>query len=186
MNQVWQLDFSEYQTTISGTRRIAERRDQRVNCKFDAQVSPTASMLDAVTAVEFALVDADALIGHPLIEDCTVDGASRAAPKHARLGPRRRTHRTHSSRSIPARGSSSLTRPRHGNVPRTRLPARGRYPRRRADASTSPRVRTSHAGLPMTSKQLLSPQQPAPQNSRLDDACRSVRGADTGSSGSGV
>lgn len=72
-NQVWQLDFSEYETTTGGTWRIASCRDYWAKYEFDAHVSPTANMHDAITAVELALAEAERLIGHPLIEDCEVD-----------------------------------------------------------------------------------------------------------------
>ena len=43
-NQVWQLDFSEYETTTGGTWRIASCRDYWAKYEFDAHVSPTANM----------------------------------------------------------------------------------------------------------------------------------------------
>lgn len=72
-NQVWQLDFSEYETTGGGTWRIASCRDYWSKYEFDAHVSPTANMHDAVTAVEKALAEAELLLGHPLIEEALVD-----------------------------------------------------------------------------------------------------------------
>jgi len=75
-NQVWQLDFSEYETTTGGTWRIASCRDYWAKYEFDAHVSPTANMHDAVAAVELALAEAEALLGHPLIDDCQIDEAT--------------------------------------------------------------------------------------------------------------
>lgn len=72
-NQVWQLDFSEYETTAGGVWRIASCRDYWAKYEFDAHVSPTANMHDAVAAVALALTEAEALIGHPLIDDCEID-----------------------------------------------------------------------------------------------------------------
>ena len=72
-NQVWQLDFSEYETTAGGTWRIASCRDYWSKYEFDAHVSPTANMHDAVAAVELALAEAETLLGHALIDDCEVD-----------------------------------------------------------------------------------------------------------------
>lgn len=72
-NQVWQLDFSEYETTAGGTWRIASCRDYWSKYEFDAHVSPTAHMHDAVAAVELALAEAETLLGHALIDDCEVD-----------------------------------------------------------------------------------------------------------------
>jgi len=75
-NQVWQLDFSEYETTTGGTWRIASCRDYWSKYEFDAHVSPTANMHDAVAAVELALTEAETLLGHPLIDDCEIDEAT--------------------------------------------------------------------------------------------------------------
>lgn len=75
-NQVWQLDFSEYETTTGGTWRIAACRDYWSKYEFDAHVSPTANMHDAVEAVQKALDETERLLGHPLIDDAAVDPAT--------------------------------------------------------------------------------------------------------------
>lgn len=72
-NQVWQLDFSEYETTTGGTWRIASCRDYWAKFEFDAHVSATANKHDAVEAVQKALDEAERLLGHPLIDDATVN-----------------------------------------------------------------------------------------------------------------
>ena len=40
-------------------------------------VSPTANHLDAIAAVEIALTDYQAMFGHPLVDECSVDLQSR-------------------------------------------------------------------------------------------------------------
>ena len=72
-NQVWQLDFSEYETTTGGVWRIAACRDYWSKYEFDAHVSPTANMHDAVEAIELALAETERLLGHPLVDDCEID-----------------------------------------------------------------------------------------------------------------
>ena len=72
-NQVWQLDFSEFETDAAGTWRIAACRDYWSTYEFDAHLSPTANMYDAVEAVEKALAQTERLLGHPLIDDAVVD-----------------------------------------------------------------------------------------------------------------
>ena len=72
-NQVWQLDFSEFETTTGGTWRIAACRDYWSKYEFDAHLSPTANMHDAVTAVEKALAETERLLGHPLADHASVD-----------------------------------------------------------------------------------------------------------------
>ena len=41
-NQVWQLDFSEYETTTGGNWRVASCRDYWAKYGFDAHLSATA------------------------------------------------------------------------------------------------------------------------------------------------
>ncbi|WP_062386589.1 integrase core domain-containing protein [Demequina iriomotensis] len=72
-NQVWQLDFSEFETTAGGTWRIAACRDYWSKFEFDAHVSPTANMYDAIAAVEKALAEAEAMLGRPLRDLAVVD-----------------------------------------------------------------------------------------------------------------
>ena len=72
-NQVWQLDFSEFETTSGGTWRIAGRRDYWSKFEHPFHVPPTANQHDAIEAVELALADYETLFGHPLAEHCGVD-----------------------------------------------------------------------------------------------------------------
>ena len=51
-NQVWQLDFSEVETTTGGTWRIAACRDYWSKYELGWQISPTARQHDAIAAVE--------------------------------------------------------------------------------------------------------------------------------------
>jgi transposase InsO family protein len=64
-NQVWQLDFSEFETTSGGTWRIAGCRDYWSKYEHRWHVSPTANQHDAIDAVELALADYETLFGHP-------------------------------------------------------------------------------------------------------------------------
>jgi putative transposase len=72
-NQVWQLDFSEFETTAGGTWRLAGCRDYWSKYEHPFHVSPTGNQFDAIDAVELALVDFEAMFGHPMVEDCPVD-----------------------------------------------------------------------------------------------------------------
>lgn len=72
-NQVWQLDFSEFETTTGGTWRLAGCRDYWSKYEHPFQVSPTANQFDAIDAVDLALADYEVMFGHPMIEDCPVD-----------------------------------------------------------------------------------------------------------------
>ncbi len=72
-NQVWQLDFSEFETTSGGTWRIAGCRDYWSKYEHRWHVSPTANQHDAIDAVELALADYQSLFGHPMIDGCAID-----------------------------------------------------------------------------------------------------------------
>lgn len=72
-NQVWQLDFSEFETISGGTWRIAGCRDYWSKFEHRWHLSPTANQYDAIEAVELALADYEAMFGHPLIDRCEVD-----------------------------------------------------------------------------------------------------------------
>jgi putative transposase len=75
-NQVWQLDFSEFETTAGGTWRLAGCRDYWSKYEHPFHVSPTANQHDAIDAIELALADYQTMFGHPMIEDCKIDSAT--------------------------------------------------------------------------------------------------------------
>ncbi len=72
-NQVWQLDFSEFETTTGGTWRLAGCRDYWSKYEYPFHVSPTANQFDAIDAIELALAEYEAMFGHPLREECHID-----------------------------------------------------------------------------------------------------------------
>ncbi len=72
-NQVWQLDFTQFETTAGGTWRLAGCRDYWSKYEHPFHVSPTGNQHDAIDAVQLALTDFEALFGHPMVENCPVD-----------------------------------------------------------------------------------------------------------------
>ncbi|GAA4195043.1 hypothetical protein GCM10022219_19450 [Microbacterium oryzae] len=54
---MWQLDFSEFETTEGGTWRIAGCRDWFSKLEHPFHVSPTANQYDAIAAIELALAE---------------------------------------------------------------------------------------------------------------------------------
>ena len=72
-NQVWQLDFSEFETTQGGTWRIAGCRDWYSKFEHPFHVSPTGNQYDAIAAIELALADYETRVGHPLVDECQID-----------------------------------------------------------------------------------------------------------------
>ena len=79
-NQVWQLDFSEFETTGGGTWRIAGCRDYWSKYEHPWHISPTANQHDAIAAVELALAEAARLAGRPLIDLARRDAQGNVVP----------------------------------------------------------------------------------------------------------
>lgn len=67
-NQVWQLDFSEFETTTGGTWRLAGCRYYWSKYELGWHIAPTGNQHDAITAVELALAEAARLAGRPLAD----------------------------------------------------------------------------------------------------------------------
>lgn len=65
-NQVWQLDFSDYETATGGLWKLAGCRDYWSKYEHDVHTSPTANQYDAIEAIELALAEAAALFGAPI------------------------------------------------------------------------------------------------------------------------
>ncbi len=67
-NQVWQLDFSEFETRQGGTWRIGGTADYWSKLELGWHVSTTANHRDAIETVEQAIRETEALTGRPLAE----------------------------------------------------------------------------------------------------------------------
>ena len=70
-NHVWQLDFTEIETTSGGTWRIAACRDYWSKYELGWHISPTANQHDAIAAIELAIIEAETLLGCSLLESMT-------------------------------------------------------------------------------------------------------------------
>lgn len=70
-NQVWQLDFSEYETTSGGTWRLAGCADYFSKYEHGWHIAPTCTGADAIAALQLALTEAERLVGGPLLEALT-------------------------------------------------------------------------------------------------------------------
>lgn len=66
--QVWQLDFSEYETTAGGIWRLAGVTDYFSKVEFGWHIAPTCTGADAIEAVTLAIAQAERLGGAPLAE----------------------------------------------------------------------------------------------------------------------
>jgi putative transposase len=67
-NQVWQLDFSEFETRHGGTWRIGGVADYWSKLELGWHVATTANHRDAIETVEQAIAESERLTGHPLAE----------------------------------------------------------------------------------------------------------------------
>ncbi|WP_189062269.1 integrase core domain-containing protein, partial [Longimycelium tulufanense] len=70
-NQVWQLDFSEFETTVGGVWRIAGVADYWSKYEFGWHLATTCNAADAQQAVCVAIAEAERLAGRPLAEQLT-------------------------------------------------------------------------------------------------------------------
>lgn len=67
-NQVWQLDFSEFETRMGGIWRIGGVADYWSKLELGWHVSTTQNHRDAIEAVELALAETERLLGRSLLE----------------------------------------------------------------------------------------------------------------------
>ena len=67
-NEVWQLDFSEYETTAGGIWRLAGVTDYFSSCEHGWHIAPTCTGSDAIEAVKIAIAEAERLGGKPLAQ----------------------------------------------------------------------------------------------------------------------
>jgi hypothetical protein len=58
-NQVWQLDFSEYETTTGGGWRLSGVTDYFTKIEHGWPIAPTCTGADVIAAVQIALVEAE-------------------------------------------------------------------------------------------------------------------------------
>ncbi|WP_203662999.1 integrase core domain-containing protein [Actinocatenispora rupis] len=79
-NQVWQLDFSEFETTAGGTWRLAGCRDYWSKYELGWHVAPTANQHDAIAAIELALAEAERLAGARLVDLASRDADGQIQP----------------------------------------------------------------------------------------------------------
>jgi transposase InsO family protein len=79
-NQVWQLDFTEFETRWGGTWRIAGIADYWSKLEFGWQVGPTQNHHDAIAAVQVALDETERLLGRTLLETITDEQTGELRP----------------------------------------------------------------------------------------------------------
>ena len=79
-NQVWQMDFAEFETQMGGTWRIGGCVDYWSKLELGWHVSPTSDHRDAIRAVRLAIAEAERLLGRSLLEHATNPETGEARP----------------------------------------------------------------------------------------------------------
>jgi len=68
-NRVWQMDFSEFETTRGGTWQLVGIVDYAAKVCLSCGANGTQTALDATSAVDAAIAEAERLLGGPLKDD---------------------------------------------------------------------------------------------------------------------
>ena len=79
-NQVWQLDFSEFESRHGGTWRTGGIADYWSKLELGWQVATTANHRDAIETVEQALSETERLTGRPLVDLLTDPATGEIRP----------------------------------------------------------------------------------------------------------
>ncbi|MFD8396582.1 transposase family protein [Streptomyces sp. NPDC059680] len=67
-NEVWQLDFSEYETTGGGIWRLTGVTDYFTKYEHGWRIAPSCTGADAIEAVRIVIAEAEYLGGRPLAD----------------------------------------------------------------------------------------------------------------------
>ena len=94
-NQVWQMDFTEFETTMGGIWRVSGCADYWAKTELGWHVQVTQNHRDAICAIELAITEAEALLGCSLLEDLTdpLTGEIRPIAVVSDNGPAFKAHR---------------------------------------------------------------------------------------------
>ena len=79
-NRVWQMDFTQFETTSAGTWYVSGVVDYATKVCLAAPVSGTQTARDVVQALREAIGEAERLLGHSLLEDCIDPGTGELTP----------------------------------------------------------------------------------------------------------
>jgi putative transposase len=79
-NQVWQCDFSEFETRMGGVWRIGGIADYWSKLELGYHVATTANHRDAIETVELALAETERLLGRSLLDAVSDRGTGEIRP----------------------------------------------------------------------------------------------------------
>jgi hypothetical protein len=136
-NEVWQLDFSEYETTSGGVWRLAGVTDYFTKYEHGWHIAPTCPGTDAIEAVTIAIAEAErrpaparGVADRPRYRTDPADQAGHRQRRHVQRGRVRPVHRL-PARAAPHPHPAQVARPgtrlRQLEV-RAPLPVRDRRP----------------------------------------------------------
>ena len=78
--RVWQMDFSEFETTGGGIWRLSGVVDYVAKVALACPVTTTQTAADAIAALEAARAQAEAWLGRPLLSECLDSQTGELAP----------------------------------------------------------------------------------------------------------
>ena len=79
-NRVWQADFTQFETTAEGTWQLCPVVDYATKVALACPVGATQGATDLISALQAAVEGAEALLGRPLVEDCTDPATGEIIP----------------------------------------------------------------------------------------------------------
>ena len=79
-NRVWQADFTQFETTAEGTWQLCPGVDYATKVALACPVGATQGATDLISALQAAVEGAEALLGRPLVEDCTDPATGEIIP----------------------------------------------------------------------------------------------------------
>lgn len=79
-NRIWQTDFSEFETTTGGFWQLSGIVDYAAKICLACPPSGTKTATEAVASLEAAIAAAEALLGFPLLDDCTDQSTGEVIP----------------------------------------------------------------------------------------------------------
>ena len=79
-NRVWQVDFTQFETTAEGTWQLCPVVDYATKVALACPVGATQGATDLISALQAAVEGAEALLGRPLVEDCTDPATGEIIP----------------------------------------------------------------------------------------------------------
>lgn len=79
-NSIWQLDFTEFETTTGSIWQLAPVVDRHAKVVLACHISGRQAASDAIAALSAAIDSAEEMLGFPLLDDCTDTETGEVTP----------------------------------------------------------------------------------------------------------